>query len=420
MPTATYALVLAVIFATITIAVPVVTAQTYTVIHNFTDQGDGGIPEAGLSLDRAGNLYGTTASGGTYDSGTVFKVSHSGSGWLTTPLFSFIPRDGYAPSARVIFGPDGSLYGTTQAGGQGGSCGAGDGCGTVFRLTPSPTACKSALCSWNETVLYRFRGGADGGVPASEVIFDQAGNLYGTTTVGGYTTLGCSAGCGVVYKLSPSNGGWSESVLYAFMGGADGYFPFSGLIFDPTGDLYGTTESGGSSNTGTVFELTPSGSGWTKNTIYSFEDNPGGIFPFGGPVFDSSGNLYGTTLEGGNSNCYEGCGTIFSLSPSNSGWVHTLLHEFSGAGDAFPRGSLIMDSAGNLYGTTSGELQTGNVFELAPSSGGWTYTSLHNFTGGSDGDNPWGQVTLDAHGNLYGTASGGGSYYFGAVWEITP
>ena len=220
-------------------------AQTYNILHSFSGGGDGGTPSAGLIMDRAGNLYGTAQYGGA-GNGTVFKLSHPGSGWILSTLYAFQGgNDGLGPEARVIFGPDGGLYGTTTSGGF-------QGYGTVFELRPPVTACKSAICPWTETVLYRFQGGSDGIDPAyGDLSFDPMGNLYGTTSGGGLQL--CSGNtCGVVFKLARSGGGWTESVLYSFTGGNDGGTPYSGVILDSTGNLYGTAYYGGANTLGSV------------------------------------------------------------------------------------------------------------------------------------------------------------------------
>src|SRR5271166_3676379 len=254
-------LVLAVVLA------PSAQPQTFIVLHDFTGGQDGRYPLAGLSIDKAGNLYGTAANGGSAGLGTVFKLSHKGSGWTFSPLYSFLGGDdGAEPYARVVIGPDGSLYGTTNSAANLG-CFQGYGCGTVFNLRPPPRACTTALCPWKETVLYSFTGGSDGGNPwSADLVFDQTGSLYGTTAYGG--RMGCYSSCGVVYKLTPSSGGWMETVLYSFTGGNDGGNPAGGVIFDQAGNLYGVTTDAGPSRQGTVYELTPSGSGWTENTIF--------------------------------------------------------------------------------------------------------------------------------------------------------
>ena len=415
--TAIAALVLATAFM-IVIATQPAQAQTFTVLHNFTGGQDGAGPYAGVTVDRGGNLYGTAIGGGC-GYGTGFKITDKNGGWLFNPLYCFAGgNDGNAPLARVVFGPDGSLYGSTQFGG-GDGCYEGFGCGTVFNLKPSPTACKAALCPWTETVLYRFSGGGDGAYPSyGDLIFDQAGDIYGTARSGGASGCGGN-GCGVVFKLTPSAGGqYTESTVYSFTSGQDGAEPVGGLILE-AGNLYGTTLAAGIYGGGTVFELVPSGSSWAEATLYSFNPSAGnGYSSAGGLIFDGSGNLYGTNIAGG----VQGGGTVFELTPLNGSWTLNTLHNFTGAANCGPVGTLVMDGAGNLYDTTlcDGANGLGNVFELTPSNGSWTYTSLHDFTGGSDGAKPYCSVSFDSSGNLYGTASAGGSHTVGVVWEITP
>jgi len=383
-------------------------AQTFNVIHTFTGGMDGAFPEAGLTLDAAGNLYGTASAGGSSGSGTVYKLAHRGSGWTFSPLYNFAGgNDGASPIARVIFGSNGTLYGTTEIGGN-----CSSACGTVFNLGPPATACKSVLCYWSEKVLYRFQGGTgDGYHPGyGDLVFDRSGNLYGTTINGG------SNSAGIIYELTPSGGSWTEDILYN-MTTSSGIYPYSGVIFDHAGNLYGTALEGGPDSIyGTVYQLTPSGSGWAENTLYNFQKATDGASPYGGVIFDSSGNLYGTTSFNGPA----GAGTVFELTPSNGSWTFTVLHSF--AGNNGPYGGLTMDAAGNLYGTTYGDGAHGygNVFELSPSNGGWTYTDLYDFTGGSDGGYPFGTVAVGANGNLYGTTGYFGNDGYGVVWEITP
>jgi uncharacterized repeat protein (TIGR03803 family) len=385
--------------------------QTYRVIHTFTGQQDGGIPLAGLSMDTAGNLFGTTSVGGN-GSGLVFAMKHVASGWVLIPIRTFTGGpDGNFPGG-VAFGPDRNLYGTTGQGGKGN--------GTICSLHPPTSVCKAAICQWTESVLYRFTGQRDGGDP-SGVVFDRAGNLYGTTSWSG------DGASGTVFELSPTPGGWIDTVLYSFKG-ENGVSPESGVIFDGAGNLYGTTAYGGPydcqyEHCGTVFQLTPSGSGWTEEVLYSFRGDNDGKFPIGGLVRDASGNLYGGTIAGGTG----GSGTVYMLSPSNGSWAFSTLYSFSGFDG--PTSALVMDAAGNLYGTTlyAGAYGFGNVFKLARSMNGWTYRSLYDFTGGADGGGARAGLLLDQFGNLYGTTMGGGMGTCnpnwagcGVVFEITP
>ncbi|MGC2108392.1 MAG: choice-of-anchor tandem repeat GloVer-containing protein [Candidatus Korobacteraceae bacterium] len=373
-------------------------AQTLQILHTFTGNGDGGEPFAGVTLDRAGNLYGTTSAG------NVYKLTHHGSSWGLTNVYVFQGgTDGAEPYARVVFGPDGTLFGTTSAGGA-------HGAGTVFNLRPPATFCRTIQCPWSETVLYSFTGGSDGNGPQyGDLTFDAAGNIYGTTAYGG---AGCSGfgGCGVVFELSRSGGGWTESVVHQFAG-PDGQTPYSGVIFDSAGNLYGTTTSGGDDGGGTAYKLTPSGSGWTETILHSFGAGNDGADPYGGLAMDQQGGLFGTTFFGGT----EDAGIAFELQPSGGSWSYSVLRNFDGEQGAFDTPTV--DAAGNVYGTIfgGGSGGIGNVFKLTHGSGGWTYTDLHDFTG-RDGVEPIGGVTLDSSGNIYGTTF----YAVGEVWEITP
>ena len=417
--------------------------QTYSVIHRF-DYYDGSQPEAGVTIDRAGNLYGTTYNGGTYSGGEVYKLTRFGSHWLFNILYSFAGgSDGAHPyTGALVFGPDGALYGTTYAGGNGGCGSLGFGCGTVFRLSPPPTICVNALCSWTETVLYRFSGGADGASPRAGVTFDQAGNLYGTTVNGGLTSGGCGTeGCGVVFELAHSGGSWTESVIHTFTPGGDGLYPFGGLTFDTAGNLYGTTTSGGSYDQGTVFQLTSPGSGWTETILYNFTGGADGSIPTANLIFDSSGKIYGTASNGGQAGdkvfgerdlsinparplivLPPAEGTAFTLTPNGGNWAFDLLYTFTLANDGGegPLYSVVMDSAGNLYGTVIGgglpPAYDGAAYKLTPGSPEWTYTPLFQFTEDGNGADPECALVFDASGNLYGTALGGA----GVVFQIAP
>ncbi|MGA2903244.1 MAG: choice-of-anchor tandem repeat GloVer-containing protein [Candidatus Korobacteraceae bacterium] len=389
----------------ITLTAQPVRAQTFQVIYTFTSGDDGGEPRAGITIDDVGNLYGTTEGGGTHYKGVVYQMTFENSSWTFTPLFEFPSWANGLPYAGVARDANGALYGATEC------CVLNPNTqwGNVFKLEPSSTGL------WNETILHWFSDGADGGDPYNTPIVDPASNVYGTTMFGGATRLCDYApydfGCGTVYKLSQSNGGWTESVLHDFTGG-DGKFPMSALLLDSAGNLYGTTAYGGAHNCGTAFELTPSGAVWTETVLHDFNfDNGDGCNPNSPLVFGPDGNLYGGTSGG----------SVFQLSRSSGQWTFAVLHTFpSGEG---PVGNLAVDRAGSIYGATGG-FEWGNVFRVSPSNGTWTYTSLHDFTGSSDGASPFGGVSIDANGNLYGTTFGGGSGQgfngWGVVYEITP
>jgi uncharacterized repeat protein (TIGR03803 family) len=394
-------------------------AQTETILHTFNNHGSQGYaPGASLIFDTAGNLYGTTPSGGAFGAGTVFELlPQTGGSWIGKFLHSFNPAagDGTGPG-NLIIDASGNLYGVTSAGGA-------HNYGTVFELIPQ------AGGAWHERLLHSFNNnGTDGYVPVAGLVLDAAGDLYGVTADGG-TSIGCgSPNCGTVFELIPHSGGaWAEKILTDFADdGFGGYSPAASLIFDAHGNLYGTTNFGGAATTdwGTVFELTPTARGkWTETVLHSFSDNDGdGYFVISGVVFDSLGNLYGTTYQGGDF----GGGTVFELSPSGGGvWTETLLHSFAfGTGDAdLPLyGPLVFDAAGNLYGTTQegGATNNGAVFELTPAAGGiWTETLPVQFNG-TDGESPASGLILDGDGNLYGTTPGGGPRNDGLVYRITP
>ncbi|MGC2107955.1 MAG: choice-of-anchor tandem repeat GloVer-containing protein [Candidatus Korobacteraceae bacterium] len=377
-------------------------AQTYQVLYTFTGGTDGAQPYAGLSI-RQGILYGTAHSGheGT-NWGNVFTLQHKGTGWLYSPIQIF---DGTL-SSRAVFGPNGTLYGTSP------NNLAGYFYGYIYNLSPPLAAvCQAFLCPWNASVLYAFSGGSDGGSPRfGDLVFDQAGDMYGTTYIGGN-------GQGVVYELMRSGSGWTEQPIYAFSG-PDGANPANGVIFDSVGNLYGTTALGGANGAGTVFELSPVGNGWTEKVLYSFQGSSDGGNPMSGLFLDGAGNIYGATSNGGSG----GGGTVFELTPSGGNWTYNLLNSFSGNSNCGPVAGVNMDSGGNLYGTTlcDGANNDGNIFKLTRSGGGFTYSSLHDFTGGNDGKNPYSVVVFDSAGDLFGTAAHGGANLSGVVWEITP
>jgi uncharacterized repeat protein (TIGR03803 family) len=386
-------------------------ANQETVLHNFNNDGkDGNYPNASLIFDASGNLYGTS-TGGEHGYGTVFELMpKTGGGWTETVLHDFNNdgKDGIFPYAKLIFDGAGNLYGTTYYGGLHNG-------GTVFELKPATGG------GWTETVIHNFNdNGVDGLFPYAAVIFDGAGNLYGTTSYGGVH------GRGTLFELTPGGRGWTEKVLHSFNdNGKDGFLPSASLIFDGAGNLYGTTYNGGAYGYGTVFELTPkTGGGWAESVLHDFSNSSGdGIFPYASLIFDGSGNLYGTTYNGG----IHAGGTVFELTPAGSGrWNEKVLHNFdnNGRDGDLPLASLIFDGAGNLYGTTyyGGAYGCGIAFELTPTvGGGWNEQVLHAFNdNGKDASNPSASLILDAAANLYGTTQFGGGHDYGAVFEITP
>ena len=320
-----------------------------------------------------------------------------------TVLYSFTGgSDGGAPYGKLAQDVQGNFYGTTQLGGAFFQ-------GTVFEITPAGV----------ETVLYSFGSqSSDGAYPEAGVIFDSAGNLYGTTTAG-------ANAAGTVFELSPSGSGWVETVLYRFcpiVNCTDGDEPFSSLIFDASGNLYGTTFAGGI-GFGVVFELSPNGTGgYVESVIHNFAGGTDGASPQTAVTIDSSGNLYGTSYGGGATNCGfgEGCGLVYKLSPVQGGWSYAVLQDFTGFDGEYPDSALLLDSTGNIYGTTRfgaligpcgliGFVGCGSVFKLAPNgSGGYTESVIYRFFGGNDGANPTHELTMDSSGNLYGTTSAGG------------
>jgi uncharacterized repeat protein (TIGR03803 family) len=415
-------------------------AQTLQVLYSFTGHYDGGNLSGGVIFDSAGNLYGTTVLDGNPNDctnfpgcGVVFKLSPTASGpWQDTTLFRFKnAATGASPTGNLLMDSNGNLIGVTTAGGTSSNCsGATTGCGLAFELSPA------AAGLWSETVLQSFNTFVDGEFSDGGLIADSAGNLYGTTFVGGDAS-GCGGiGCGTVFRLSPSASGWEETVLYAFTGAADGGGPFASLTFDSEGNLYGTTTQGGtltdcaSWGCGVVFKLSPTASGpWTETTLHSYSGSTDGSDPKAGLSFDSAGNLYGTTYQGGLAgNCtdYTGCGTVFKLAPLAGGqWHFSLVHRFTGGADgANSSAGLTIDASGNLYGTAQngGSLVNcgtgcGVVFKMSPNGTGWHETVLHTFKG-NEGYGPEGPLTFDASGNLYGTTWGGGNLGQGTVFKI--
>lgn len=430
--------VTAAVAVALTLAVSALARDSEKVLHTFSGGSDGAIGGTQLVADSAGNLYGTTLSGGNKSTsceaytgvpgcGVVFKLTPGAHGsWKETVLHTFSGgKDGAHPVGGVILDSAGNLYGTTRNGGV--------GVGVVFKLTPR------AHGPWAESVLYTFTG--NGEFPFSGVILDSSGNLYGTATEGG------EYGRGIVFKLTPrALGPWAETVLYDFPGITDGNAPFGALTFDSGGNLYGVTYVGGDTSVscygntgcGVVFKLTPTRSGaWTETVLHAFTGGADGAVPLLGVILDSRGNVYGTTIFGGDttaSNCLggdgfgspPGCGLVFKLTARAHGaWKETVLYSFTGGSDgAFSGDPLIFDSSGNLYGMTGngGDLAApctfgtennigcGVVFKLTPTSKPpWTESVLYAFTGGTDGGLPESNLILDSSGNLFGVTEGGGN-----------
>ena len=356
-------------------------AQTFSVLYNFVNGADGASPDRGsLVLDGAGNFYGTTYAGGLSSQGTVFKLDSTGK---ETVLYNFRGlRDGAGPIGRVILDGAGNLYGTTSYKGT-------FNAGTVFKVSPAGKF----------KILHTFTGGADGGQPYAGLIRDHRGNLYGTTKTGG------ASGYGTIFKLDSTG---KETVLYSFTGSPDGGQPAARLIRDTAGNFYGTTSHEGLFHYGTVFELDTTGK---ETDLHDFTGSGDGIFPLGALVRDTTGNLYGTTSEGGPFNL----GMVFELDPSGR---ETDLLNFGGSDGSYPVGDLIRDAAGNIYGTTAygGDFGDGTVFTLDAFA---SFKLLHSFSG-ADGYQPYAGLVQDGAGNLYGTTRFGGAYGNGVVYKIIP
>jgi hypothetical protein len=405
------------VFIMVAVAPGLSAADKYKVLYNFKGGSDG-IGPNGLILDPAGSLYGTTdvgGGGGCTDEGcgTAFHLAKSNGQWSEKVLVRFKDGGGDFPDSGVIMDAKGNLYGTASGHALGPSY------GTVFKLTPGEKG------TWSVNVLHAFAGGNDGQYPIGGLVRDKQGNLYGTTAEGGgyYGTCG-SLGCGTVFELIPpctEGGRWKKKVLYRFKGGSDGGNPFASMIFDSRGNLYGTTEIGGDYGWGTVFTVEHDSHGqWTEHVLHSFNEKTDGAEPFGSVIFDRKGNLYCTTYSGTSSTR----GSVVELIPHSHEWRGKIIHVFKGGRDGGnPYSGLVIDVSGALYGTTSDALSGGNgtVFKLTPSSRGtWTKSILHTFTGGNDGGFPFAPVVLDSSGDLFGTAGGGGTLGWGVVFKIAP
>jgi len=426
---------LAVAAVTMGLAASSFCAGQEAVLHTFTgaERNSGSAPGS-LTFNASGDLFGTFSAGGVgeFADGGVFEMTPKAGGGFTYQAihqFSQATGDGANPSSAFVLDAKGNLYGVTPNG--------GNGCGIVFELSPTASG------KWKETILHKFdSNGKDGCNPSGRLIFDQAGDLFGGTFNGGggLTNFFCNNGCGTTYKLHLANGKWTETVVHRFTGkGTDGQSPTGGLAFDKAGNLWGTTFIGGvgKSSTcgdtngagfcGTVFELTPNANGtWTESTLYSFVDASTGWNSFSGLILDQAGDLVGTTENGGSALQ----GTVFKITPKGEGKVEeSLIHEFVGEADgAFPNSGLTLGAAGTLYGVVSqgggiggenictedSDESCGIVYKLTPGSDGtFTETILYTFKGGADGAGPADDVlAFDANGDVFGSASAGGDFNF--------
>jgi uncharacterized repeat protein (TIGR03803 family) len=380
------------------------------VLHAFTVPAPNCFgPAAPLVADTAGNLYGTTTGGGVSTYGCVFELSPIESGWVETVLYNFSSTDGAYPASAITFDGQGNIYGTTQRGGTYDS-------GVAFELSPTNPG------GWTETVLHNFGSGSDGNGPQSDLIFDRAGNLYGTTTGSGGNRRG-----GTVFKLTPGLGGWTETILYAFpTSGPDGDWPAGGVVMDGAGNLYGATHFGGAGGYGSVYRLAILKDGsYRESVIHSFNLYDGWE-PKTGLTIDDKGTLYGTTDAGGDTiACY--CGVVFELTKNSNGkWTENVLHSIAATDGGSPMGPVVFDGAGNLYAAaqSGGTFAQGTIFMLTPTSiGPWSETILHQFDyqypDGKDGESPYAGVIFN-HGRVFGTTLSGGIYDSGIVFRITP
>jgi uncharacterized repeat protein (TIGR03803 family) len=365
-------------------------AQSFSVIHNFTGSTDGGNPLNGLVLGLGGYMYGTTSSGGAYGNGTVFRLSPTG---ILTTMYAFKGgADGSSPQSFMIQDSQGLLYGTTSGGGAYGG-------GTVFRIANN-----------SKTTLHSFGSGSDGSVPLAGLMLDHAGNLYGTTSAGG------ANGNGAVFMLGLNGILWHESVLYSFGTGTDGTVPYAGVTLDSAGDVLGTTSAGGTYGYGTVFELSKAHN-WAETVVYNFQNGNDGGVPYAGLIADGQGNFYGAATEGGN----QGGGSIFELTPAGSGWNFTAIDSLAGWGISGTFRNLMLTSTGTLYATThcDGQDSAGTVYELVPGGGTWTYNQLYSFTGGTDGLYSYSNLVMFGN-RVFGTTNQGGAYGYGVVFAVFP
>ncbi len=367
-------------------------AGKYKIIHNFTGGADGAVPGYTLAPDGKGNFIGTANQGGANGDGTVFRLEQKNTKWHVRPLYDF--SDSYGQPGWGVALHKGGIYTIgSYASVQGGPC------GSALQLN------KASGVGLSE-VLMRTYVKSEEGCPTGNLVFDPAGNAYGVTQNGG------ANGWGSIIELSPTKSGWNETILYSFRGQDDGGAPYSEMVIDAKGNLYGTASACASGCFGTVFELSPSQSGWTYNVLHVFQGGSDGGQPVAALTFDAEGNLFGATSSFG----ANGGGTVFEL----SGAKRTFDVLYSLTGSDGPVAALILDTVGSIYGTNfmDGANGYGSVFKLSKTAHGWRFKDLHDFTGGSDGGYPGGGVVLDESGSLYGTAVLGGANGLGVLYRI--
>jgi uncharacterized repeat protein (TIGR03803 family) len=390
--------VLAIVIAAICLYGARAAAQQESVLYSFPIGNGGSLePLSGVAL-HGGDVYGAAGN-------SIFELRPLGGGvWQEKVIYFVAPVGDGMAQGTPVFDAAGNLYSVSNGKLSG-----------VFELTPAPGG------GWTAATLFDFGSGLQPDSPVAGVILDGAGNLYGTTALGGAYGLGSPSG--TVFELMPqAGGGWTDRLLHSFGYGTDGNQPNAAVIFDSAGNLYGTTTGGGAYAQGIVFELMPQANGgWKEKILHSFGNGSDGQKPYSSLVLDAAGNLYGTTVEGG----VYGQGTVFELMPQAGGtWREKLLHSFGDGGDGQkPYAGLIFDNAGNLYGAAEigGAYSGGVAFELTPQENGtWTETILHNFGSAVDAKWPMGTLIIDASGNLYGTTLQGGAWGYGAVYEIMP
>jgi uncharacterized repeat protein (TIGR03803 family) len=377
------------------------------IIYSFAGDADGEYIDSDLVMDSAGNLYGTSVQGGNFASGTVFELTPSASGWTHTVLYSFTGGpDGGEPYKGVTVDRQGNLYGTTVAGG-GGACDGG--CGVAYKLTNSGGV-------WSQTVMHTFTGGDDGSGPGTGLTLGPRGTLYGMTPTGG------ANGQGVIFQLAPLNGGWQLNVIHAFTGGADGGGGSAGRLLRHKGSFYGVTTVGGANGQGVVFKLTPAQGGWQFTTLYAFKGQPDAGFPYGALALDRQHNLYGTTYYDGANDL----GSVYQLALQSDGtWKERVLYSFKGGRDGSSSiSNVVFDKTGAMYGTTSAggaSCDCGVIFKLTPGANGtWKESVAYRFKGAPDGAFVYNGMVGDSAGNFYGTTVHGGTGDDGAIYKFTP